>query len=162
MNNANYQNTSNTCPAFVCVSFYFSLDFLFHSSGEEDDGTEGGVEDGGAAWRGAGSSTGSRPGQSQSWALLALGGGSLMAALGWAVGGQLVSPLQAMTKAGGGSSGRSLPTNRRRTIRRTKPGEMRVRVLQLDGSCRLRVSKCSWQGCSTGSSINRRGVGQLT
>ncbi|KAH8251265.1 hypothetical protein KR032_004640 [Drosophila birchii] len=150
-------------------------DFLFHfvPSGEEDDGTEGGMEDGGAAWRGAGSSTGSRPGQSQSWALLALGGGSMMAALSWAVGGQLVSPLQAMTKAGGATSNasntshsgssRSIPT-RRCTVRRTRSGKMRA--LQLDESCTLRASKRSWQGCSSSGSSssnnNRRGVGQLT
>ncbi|XP_017024090.1 uncharacterized protein beat-Ia isoform X2 [Drosophila kikkawai] len=143
--------------------------YLTQLQGEEDDGTEGGVEDGGAAWRGAGSSTGSRPCQSQSWALLALGGGSLMATFSWAVGGQLVSPLQAMTKAGGATSkasntsdsgsSRSIRT-RRHAVRRTRPGEMRA--LQLDGNCSLRASKSSWKGCSSGSNNNWRCVGQLT
>jgi len=139
----------------VCISFYFSLDFLFYHfvpSGEEDDGTEGGLGDGGAAWRGAGSSS-SRSSQSR-WMV----GGSLMAVLSWTLARQLVSPLQAvMTKAGGAACNAS----GRCTIRRTRPLGMRVIVTkqkqrqrqrqkqQEEKSC-LRVSKCSWKGCGCG------------
>nr|XP_036678671.1 uncharacterized protein LOC108012104 isoform X1 [Drosophila suzukii] len=130
-------------------------DFLFYHfvpSGEEDDGTEGGLGDGGAAWRGAGSSS-SRSSQSR-WMV----GGSLMAVLSWTLARQLVSPLQAvMTKAGGAACNAS----GRCTIRRTRPLGMRVIVTkqkqrqrqrqkqQEEKSC-LRVSKCSWKGCGCG------------
>ncbi|XP_044315658.1 uncharacterized protein LOC108046062 isoform X2 [Drosophila rhopaloa] len=132
--------------------------YLTQLQGEEDDGTEGGLEDGGAAWRGAGSSS-CRPSASQSWAL----GGSLVAAvLSWTLARQLVSPLQAMvvmTKAGGAACN----TSERCTIRRT--GAVGMRVIATKGhpkSC-LRVSKCSWKGCGCECGrTNSRCIRQLT
>ncbi|XP_017013981.2 uncharacterized protein beat-Ia isoform X2 [Drosophila takahashii] len=148
--------------------------YLTQLQGEEDDGSEGGLGDGGAAWRGAGSSSSSArypPNPSQSrWMV----GGSLMAVLSWTLARQLVSPLQAMmTKAGGAACN----TSGRCTIRRTRAVGMRViatkqrqkheeQEQQLHKSC-LRVSKCSWKGtgsecvCGIGRS-NSRCIRQLT
>ncbi|KAH8323324.1 hypothetical protein KR067_005086 [Drosophila pandora] len=135
--------------------------FYFVFPGEEDDGIDNGVEDGGAAWRGAGSSS-SRP--SQSWA--AGGGGLLLAALSWTLGRQLVSsPLQAASKIESvcntcktqnsrsqGTQGR--PGRRHCQIRRTQG----MRVIATKHKRCLRASDCSWQGCSTITiSTNRSG-----
>ncbi|XP_017134259.1 uncharacterized protein LOC108150537 isoform X1 [Drosophila elegans] len=138
-------------------------DFFFHfvPSGEEDDGTEGGgLEDGGAAWRGAGSSS-CRPSPSQSWAAV----GSLVAVvLSWTLARQLVSPLQAvtaMTKAGGAACN----TSGRCTIRRTRAVGMRVSATKGHRKSCLRVSKCSWKGCECGCECGRtnsRYMRQLT
>ncbi|KAH8353206.1 hypothetical protein KR084_009660, partial [Drosophila pseudotakahashii] len=154
------------------------LSYHFVPSGEEDDGSEGGLGDGGAAWRGADSSSSSiryPPNPSQSRWLV---GGSLMAVLSWTLARQLVSPLQAMmTKAGGAASN----TSERCTIRRTRAVGMRViatkqrqkqqeqeQEQELHKTC-LRVSKCSWKGygcgwecgCGIGRS-NSRCIRQLT
>ncbi|XP_041674903.1 uncharacterized protein LOC108105196 isoform X2 [Drosophila eugracilis] len=142
--------------------------YLTQLQGEEDDGTEGGLGDGGAAWRGAGSSS-SRPSPSQSCWMV---GGSLMAVLSWTLARQLVSPLQAMmTKA----NGTTCNTSGRCTIRRTRPLGMRViaakqrqhqqqQKQEHHKSC-LRVLKFSWKGCGCGCGIGRtnsRCIRQLT
>ncbi|XP_016962294.1 uncharacterized protein LOC108032798 [Drosophila biarmipes] len=148
--------------------------YLTQLQGEEDDGTEGGLGDGGAAWRGAGSSS-SRSASQSRWMV----GGSLMAVLSWTLARQLMSPLQAaMTKAGGAMCN----TSGRCTIRRTGPGPgqghgplgMRVSVTkqrqrqrqkQRERESCLRVSKSSWQGCGCGCDIGRsnsRCIRQLT
>ncbi|KAH8409971.1 hypothetical protein KR009_003407, partial [Drosophila setifemur] len=141
-------------------------DFLFHfvPSGEEDDGTNEGVEDGGAAWRGPHSGS-ARP--SPSWAV---GGcGSLLAVLSWTLGRQLVSPLQrqVMSKAGGATC---RPGTSRNTgsgfpdlvaVRRTNS----MRVIATKHKRSLRPSDCSWNGCSissTNSSSSSRCMRQLT
>ncbi|XP_034666259.1 uncharacterized protein LOC117900139 isoform X2 [Drosophila subobscura] len=111
--------------------------YLTQLQGEEDDGAEG-AEDGGAAWRGAGSGSSSCC-PSQSLAV----SGSLLAVLGWTLGRQLVSQLQALT------SGAS-KYSRRCTILRTHSGHMRVsatkqRQRRAQG---LQASNCSWRGCT--------------
>ncbi|BFF94181.1 uncharacterized protein DMAD_11878 [Drosophila madeirensis] len=108
-------------------------DFLFHSSGEEDDGAEG-AEDGGAAWRGAGSGSSSCC-PSQSLAV----SGSLLAVLGWTLGRQLVSQLQALTSGASNNS-------RRCIILRTHSGHMRVSATKQRQ--RRQASNCSWRGCT--------------
>ncbi|XP_043068566.1 uncharacterized protein beat-Ia isoform X2 [Drosophila bipectinata] len=128
---------------------------LTHLQGEEDDGMGNGVEDGGAAWRGAGSSS-SRP--SPSWA--AGGGGLLLAALSWTLGRQLVSsPLDAASKtenvyntckaqnsrSQGNQCNQGRPGRRHCQIRRTHA----MRVIATKHKKGLRASDCSWQGCST-------------
>ncbi|XP_033235930.1 uncharacterized protein beat-Ia isoform X1 [Drosophila pseudoobscura] len=121
-------------------------DFLFHSSGEEDDGAEG-AEDGGAAWRGVGSGSSSCC-PSQSLAV----SGSLLAVLGWTLGRQLVSQLQALTSGAGIAASGTTSSNRRCTSHRTHSGHMRVsatkqRQRRVHG---LRASDCSWRGCKIG------------
>lgn len=89
-NSLTIRRTKSIWPAF----FYFLLDLFFHfvSSGEEDDGTEG-LEEGGAAWRGASS------GSSQS---VALSGATatMLTLLSWSLARQLVSRLVATTMPG--------------------------------------------------------------
>jgi len=159
----------------VCISLYFSLEFFFYHfvpSGEEDDGTEGGLGDGGAAWRGAGSSS-SRlsPSSSQSCWMV---GGSLMAVLSWTLARQLVSPLQAMmTKTGGATCNMSGRCASRRTrahgmrVSATKQKQKQRQMQQEHRKSCLRVSKSSWKGrgyvCGCGfGRINSRCIRQLT
>ncbi|XP_039502470.1 uncharacterized protein LOC120458762 isoform X1 [Drosophila santomea] len=150
--------------------------FFYHfvPSGEEDDGSEGGLGDGGAAWRGAGSSS-SRlsPSSSQSCWMV---GWSLMAVLSWTLARQLVSPLQSMMTK---TDGATCNMRERCTSRRTRPHGMRVsatkqkqkqeqrQMQQGHCKCCLRVSKSSWKGrgyvCGCGyGRINSRCIRQLT
>ncbi|KAH8273595.1 hypothetical protein KR018_003137, partial [Drosophila ironensis] len=119
-------------------------DFFFHfvPSGEEDDGTGEGAEDGGAAWRGA-RSPGSRP--SHSWAAIGGGGGLLLlltAAFSLTGGGQLVPP----SKAGGGAN---CNTDRIRIRKRGKchSGRRCMRAVATKHQMGLRASECIWNGC---------------
>ncbi|BFF94180.1 uncharacterized protein DMAD_11878 [Drosophila madeirensis] len=107
--------------------------YLTQLQGEEDDGAEG-AEDGGAAWRGAGSGSSSCC-PSQSLAV----SGSLLAVLGWTLGRQLVSQLQALTSGASNNS-------RRCIILRTHSGHMRVSATKQRQ--RRQASNCSWRGCT--------------
>lgn len=121
---------------------------------------DNGVEDGGAAWRGAGSSS-SRP--SQSW--VAGGGGLLLAALSWTLGRQLVSsPLEAASKTESvcntcktqnsrSQDTQCRPGRRLCPIRRTHG----MRVIATKHKRCLRASDCICQGCSITISTNRSG-----
>ncbi|SPP82460.1 uncharacterized protein LOC117584194 isoform X2 [Drosophila guanche] len=131
--------------------------YLTQLQGEEDDGAEG-AEDGGAAWRGAGSGSSSCC-PSQSLAV----SGSLLAVLGWTLGRQLVSQLQALTSGASNNS-------RRCTILRTHSGHMRVSATkqrQRRGQD-LQASNCSWRGCTlektrgSGSGSSSSCIRQLT